>query len=176
MNKQAKLKQDQDVAKDDLTIILSYPHVYRFKPIYYVMIVTVLNYHSSVITIMVKNDNFLCVNCTIKTGTVREQVRNLLKRLLFSSRQAFLLSKTVCKTAWDRVYPPRRPGRGRGADPGLHEAQTGMQRSLSAMLEVLLCLVFASYSAKKVVLYLNDPVLSMVIFAYININIILSAI
>lgn len=62
------------------------------------------------------------------------------------------------------------------ADPGLHEAQTGMQRSLSAMLEVLLCLVFASYSAKKVVLYLNDPVLSMVIFAYININIILSAI
>lgn len=62
------------------------------------------------------------------------------------------------------------------ADPGLHEAQTGLQRSLSAMLEVLLCLVFASYSAKKVVLYLNDPVLSMVIFAYININIILSAI
>ena len=60
--------------------------------------------------------------------------------------------------------------------PYLHEAQTGMQRSLSAMLEVLLCLVFASYSAKKVVLYLNDPVLSMVIFAYININIILSAI
>ena len=61
-------------------------------------------------------------------------------------------------------------------NPGLHEAQTGLQRSLSAMLEVLLCLVFASYSAKKVVLYLNDPVLSMVIFAYININIILSAI
>ena len=39
MNKQAKLKQDQDVAKDDLTIILSYPHVYRFKPICYGMIV-----------------------------------------------------------------------------------------------------------------------------------------
>ena len=63
------------------------------------MIVTVLNYHSSVITIMVKNDNVLCINWTIKTGTVREQVRNLLKQLLFSSRQAFLLSKTVCKTA-----------------------------------------------------------------------------
>ena len=57
------------------------------------MIVTILNYHSSVITIMVKNDNFLCVNYTIKTGTVREQMRNLLKQLLFSSRQAFLLSK-----------------------------------------------------------------------------------
>ena len=87
------------------TIILSYPHVYRFKPIYYVMIVTVLNYHSSIITIMVKNDNVLCINCTIKTGTVREQVRNLLKRLLFSSRQAFLLSKTACKAAWDPGVP-----------------------------------------------------------------------
>ena len=63
------------------------------------MIVTVLNYHSSVITIMVKNDNVLCINWTIKTGAVQEQVRNLLKRLLFSSRQAFLLSKTACKAA-----------------------------------------------------------------------------
>ena len=87
------------------TIILSYLHVYRFKPIYYVMIVTVLNYHSSVITIMVKNDNVLCINWTIKTRTVREQVRNLLKRLLFSSRQAFLLSKTACKAAWDPGVP-----------------------------------------------------------------------
>ena len=68
MNKQAKLKQDQDVAKDDLTIILSYPHVYRFKPICYGMIVAVLNCHSSVITIMEKNDNILCINYTIKTG------------------------------------------------------------------------------------------------------------
>ena len=96
MNKQAKLKQDQDVAKDDLTIILSYPHVYRFKPICYGMIVAVLNCHSSVITIMEKNDNILCINYTIKTGTVREQVQNLLKRLLFSSRQAFLLSRGLC--------------------------------------------------------------------------------
>ena len=87
------------------TIILSYPHVYRFKPIYYVMIVTVLNYHSSIITIMAKDDNMLCINYTIKTGTVREQVRNLLKRLLFSSRQAFLLSKTACKAAWDPGVP-----------------------------------------------------------------------
>ena len=87
------------------TIILSYPFVYWFKPICYVMIVAILNYHSSVITIMVKNDNFLCVNCTIKTGTVREQMRNLLKRLLFSSRQAFLLSKTACKAAWDPGVP-----------------------------------------------------------------------
>ena len=55
------------------------------------MIVAILNYHSSIITIMAKDDNMLCINYTIKTGTVREQMRNLLKRLLFSSRQAFLL-------------------------------------------------------------------------------------
>ena len=124
MNKQAKLKQDQDVAKDDLTIILSYPHVYRFKPICYGMIVAVLNCHSSVITIMEKNDNILCINYTIKTGTVREQVQNLLKRLLFSSRQAFLLSKTACKAAWDpgvptteaRVWERCRPGSARSPD------------------------------------------------------------
>ena len=86
------------------------------------MIVAVLNYHSSVITIMVKNDNILCINYTIKTGTVWEQVQNLLKRLLFSSRQAFLLSKTACKDAWDpgvlttqtRVRDRCRPGSARG--------------------------------------------------------------
>ena len=59
------------------------------------MIVAILNYHSSIITIMAKDDNMLCINYTIKTGTVREQVRNLLKQLLFSSRQTFLLSKTA---------------------------------------------------------------------------------
>ena len=63
------------------------------------MIVAILNYHSSIITIMAKDDNMLCINYTIKTGPVREQMRNLLKRLLFSSRQAFLLSKTACKAA-----------------------------------------------------------------------------
>ena len=63
------------------------------------MIVAILNYHSSIITIMVKDDNVLCINYTIKTGTVREQVRTLLKQLLFSSRQAFLLSKTAWITA-----------------------------------------------------------------------------
>ena len=164
MNKQAKLKQDQDVAKDDLTIILSYPHVYRFKPICYGMIVAVLNCHSSVITIMEKNDNILCINYTIKTGTVREQVQNLLKRLLFSSRQAFLLSKKqLAKPLETRVYPPQRPGCGRGADPGLREAFAGVWGCLSAVLDAFLCPVFASFPAKKVVLYLNASVLSMVI-------------
>ena len=63
------------------------------------MIDAILNYHSSIITIMAEDDNMLCINYTIKTGTVREQVRNLLKQLLFSSRQAFLLSKTAWITA-----------------------------------------------------------------------------
>ncbi len=63
------------------------------------MIVAVLYYHSPVITIMEKNDNILYINCTVKTETVREQVHNMLKRLLFPSRQAFLLSKTTCKAA-----------------------------------------------------------------------------
>ena len=81
------------------TIILSYLSVYYYKLICYTMIVIILNYHSSITTIMVKNDNVLCINYTIKTGTVRKQVRNMLKRLLFSSRQAFLLSKTAFKAA-----------------------------------------------------------------------------
>ncbi len=63
------------------------------------MIVAVLNYHSPIITIMVKNDNVLCINYTIKTETVQKQVQNMLKRLLFPSRQAFLLSKTAFKAA-----------------------------------------------------------------------------
>ena len=63
------------------------------------MIVAILNYHSSIITIMAKDDNMLCINYTIKTGTVREQMRSLLERLLFSSGEGFLLSKTACKAA-----------------------------------------------------------------------------
>ena len=63
------------------------------------MIVAVLNYHSSIITIIAKNDNIQCINYTMKTGTVRKQVQNMLKQLLFSSRQAFLLSKTAFKAA-----------------------------------------------------------------------------
>ena len=59
------------------------------------MIVTILHYYSSIITIIVKNDNILYVNYTIKTETVREQVQNMLKQLHFSSRQAFLLPKTA---------------------------------------------------------------------------------
>ena len=114
---------------------------------------------------MAKDDNMLCINYTIKTGTVREQMRNLLKRLLFSSRQAFLLSKTACKAAWDpgvpimetRVRERCRPGCGRGADPGLREAVPGMQRSLSAIPGALLCPVFASYPAKRGIFMTKTP-------------------
>ena len=48
-----------------------------------------------------KNDNIQCINYTTKTETVREQVQNMLKQLHFSSRPAFLLSKTACRAAWD---------------------------------------------------------------------------
>ena len=57
------------------------------------MIVAVLTYYSSVITIMVKNDNILCINYTIKTETVRKQVQNLLKRLLFFIKTGFSFVK-----------------------------------------------------------------------------------
>lgn len=56
-----------------------------------------------------------------------------------------------------------RPGCGRGADPGLREAFAGVWGCLSAVLDAFLCPVFASFPAKKVVLYLNASVLSMVI-------------
>ncbi|RHM05517.1 hypothetical protein DWZ81_19415 [Parabacteroides merdae] len=46
-----------------------------------------------------KNDNIQCINYTTKTETVREQVQNMLKQLHFSSRPAFLLSKTACRAA-----------------------------------------------------------------------------
>ena len=52
------------------------------------------------------------------------------------------------------MYPPWGPGCGRGADPGLCEAFTGMLRCLSAMLEVLLCPVFASFSPMAI-FYIN---------------------
>ena len=57
------------------------------------MIVAVLNYHSSITPIIVKNDNILCINYTIKTETVRKQVQNLLKRLLFFIKTGFSFVK-----------------------------------------------------------------------------------
>ena len=57
------------------------------------MIVAVFNYHSSITPIIVKNDNILCINYTIKTETVRKQVQNLLKRLLFFIKTGFSFVK-----------------------------------------------------------------------------------
>ena len=61
------------------------------------MIVTILNYHSSIITIMAKDDNMLCINYTIKTGTVREQMRNLLKRPFFIKTGFSFYQKQLAK-------------------------------------------------------------------------------
>ena len=123
--------------------MLSYLPVYRFKPICYGMIVAVFNYHSSITPIIVENDNILCINYTIKTETVRKQVQN---GFFFHQDRLFFCQKQLLKPLETRVYPPRRPGRGRGADPGLCEALTGMWGCLSAVSEVLLCPVFASFS------------------------------
>ena len=53
------------------------------------------------------------------------------------------------------MYPSWRPGCRRGADPGLCEVFTGMRGCLSAMLEVLLCLVLASFLPMTVFLAVN---------------------
>ena len=142
------------------------------------MIVAVLYYHSSIITIMVKNDNVLVYQLYDKNsdrpGTGAKHVKT-----------ASFFIKTGFSFVKNSLQSRLRPGCTRHGDPGAGEVQTrvcaktltGMWGCLSAMLEVLLCLVFASYSAKKVVLYTNNVlVLSMVILAYININIPLSAI
>ena len=107
--------------------------------------------------------------------TVRKQVQKHVKTAFFHQDRLFF-----CQ---NRLQNRLRPGctrhgdpAGESADPGLHEARRVCREVYQPCWRYFLCLVFASYSAKKVVLYLNDPVLSMVIFAYININIILSAI
>ena len=61
-----------------------------------------------------------------------------------------------------------RPGCTHHGDPGAGEVQTRvcarpLRGCLSAVLDAFLCPVFASFPAKKVVLYLNASVLSMVI-------------
>lgn len=61
-----------------------------------------------------------------------------------------------------------RPGCKSHGDPGVGEVQTRvcarpLRGCLSAVLDAFLCPVFASFPAKKVVLYLNASVLSMVI-------------
>ena len=56
------------------------------------------------------------------------------------------------------MYPSWRPGCGRGADPGLREAFAGVWGCLSAMLEVFLCPVFASYPAKRAFFVPNNLV------------------
>ena len=82
------------------------------------MIVTVLNYHSSVITIMAKNDNVLCINWTIKTRTVREQVS-----YLFPNGPCFFI-KTGFSFVKNSLQSRLRPGCTHHGDPGAGEVQT----------------------------------------------------
>ena len=110
------------------TIILSYPHVYRFKPIYYVMIVTVLNYHSSVITIMAKNDK-MCIRDSPSTacphGTairgwhttlsgrrfpagIRPSGSHCLHRYAFLSSEDKTVEKWRIPAFFSRRFPPYR--------------------------------------------------------------------
>ena len=147
-----------------LTIILSYSFVYWFKPICYVMIVAILNYHSSIITIMAKDDNMLCINYTIKTGTVREQVQNLLKRLLFSSRQAFLLSKTACKAARDPGVPTTEARVWERCRPGSARSRSGNAEKFIRYTRGTFMPSFCILSSEKRHFYdKNAPVLSMAI-------------
>lgn len=100
------------------TIILSYPFVYCFKPICYGMIVAILNYHSSIITIMGKNNKLLYISLLSNSWCVPKLTQNSIKRLVFSWRQATFLVKTTWKVssdpggrAWEiRVWRRWRPG------------------------------------------------------------------
>ena len=60
-----------------------------------------------------------------------------------------ILQKQLLKLLETRAYPPRRPGCGRGADPGLRKALTGLPGCLSAVLEVLLWLVCEIFMKEK---------------------------
>ena len=102
------------------------------------MIVAILYYHSSIITIIAKNDNIQCINYTMKTGTVRKQVQNMLKQLLFSSRQAFLLSKTAFKTARD-------PGVSTTGTRARKRCRPGSARDLSGGAGMFICRVGSTF-------------------------------
>ena len=99
------------------TIILSYPFVYCFKPICYGMIVAILNYHSSIITIMVKDDNVLCINYTIKNRDRSGTGAKPVKTASFFIKTGF----SFVKNGLDNRL---RPGCTHHRDPGAGEVQT----------------------------------------------------
>ena len=82
------------------------------------MIVAVFYYHSSIITIMVKNNNILYINLLQKNKELSGIGAEYVKRLLFSPRQAFLLPKTTWIATQDpgvrgmdiRMWERCRPG------------------------------------------------------------------
>ena len=75
------------------------------------MIVAILNYHSSIITIMVKDDNVLCINYTIKTGAKPVKTASFFIKTGFS----------FVKNGLDNRL---RPGCTHHRDPGAGEVQT----------------------------------------------------
>ena len=94
------------------------------------MIVTVLNYHSSVITIMAKNDNVLCINCTDKnrdrSGTGTKPVKT-----------ASFFIKTGFSFVKNSLQSRLRPGCTHHGDPGAGEVQTRVcVRSLRGCVDV----------------------------------------
>ena len=99
----------------------SYHHNFPYttiKQCITLMIVTVLYHHSSIITIMVKNNNILYINLLQKNKELSGIGAEYVKRLLFSPRQAFLLPKTTWIATQDpgvrgmdiRMWERCRPG------------------------------------------------------------------
>ena len=67
----------------------------------------------------------------------------------FHQDRLFFCQKQLAKPLETRVYSPRRPGCGRGADLGLREAFAGVWGCLSAVLDVVFMPCFCIFSGEK---------------------------
>ena len=106
------------------------------------MIVPVFNYHSSIITIIVKNNKALYVNLLSNSRYLLKLIQNRLNRLVFFHEdKLFFYQKQLEKFLQTRVEGHGRSGCGRGGDPDLRETETGMWSCLSALFEEILCTV-----------------------------------
>ena len=117
------------------------------------MIVAVLYYHSSIITIMTKKQTH-CVSIYDKnkdqSGIGAKQVKN---DIFFHQDWLFFCQKQLGKLFGTRMSVPLTSGCVRGADPDLRGFLPEVQECLSAMSETLLCPVFTSYPAEKGVFF-----------------------
>ncbi|MFQ6929297.1 MAG: hypothetical protein ACLRS8_18180 [Parabacteroides merdae] len=115
---------------------------------------------------MEKNDNILCINYTIKTGiSSGNRIAKPVKAASFFIQDRLFFVKNSLQKPLEICVPPQRPGwRERECGPGSARGLCGGCGDVyPAVLDAFLCPVFASFPAKKVVLYLNASVLSMVI-------------